>query len=87
MSYRLTFSRRAAAYLERLDLATQQRMRTALTVLAENRYGGNTKKLKGPAGQRSLRVGGWRVIYFISQDEKHVFVDAIGPRGQVYRDL
>jgi mRNA-degrading endonuclease RelE of RelBE toxin-antitoxin system len=34
-----------------------------------------------------MRVGDWRILLFIDEQEEVVEVTAIGPRGQVYREL
>ena len=44
----------------------------------------NAKKLQGRSGYR-LRVGDWRVIYEINQDEVVIIVMKIAPRAEVYR--
>ena len=43
----------------------------------------NVKKLKGRPGYR-LRVGDWRVIFTLNNDELVLIVIEIGPRGDVY---
>ena len=86
MNYGLSFSRRAANYFERLDRRTQERMRDALTELLRDPEGPPGKPLQGTS-QRSLRVGGWRIIFFVSHTDEIVYVDAIAPRGEVYRGL
>ena len=48
--------------------------------------GPGTKALKGRT-QRSMRVGDWRIIYYIDRTRGTVEIDAIGPGSQVYRDL
>jgi len=37
-------------------------------------------------GQRSLRVGDWRVIYMLDQENRHILVEKIGHRREVYED-
>jgi mRNA interferase RelE/StbE len=44
----------------------------------------NAKKLQGRPGYR-LRIGDWRVIYEINQDEITIIVMKIAPRGEVYK--
>ena len=44
----------------------------------------NVTKLKGRDGYR-LRIGDWRVIYDLDDDNQVMIVLAIGPRGQVYK--
>lgn len=44
----------------------------------------NVKKLQGRPGYR-LRVGDWRVIYEINNDQVIIIVMKIAPRGEVYK--
>lgn len=44
----------------------------------------NAKKLQGREGYR-LRVGDWRVIYEIQNDQLVILVLKVAPRGEVYR--
>lgn len=44
----------------------------------------NVTKLQGRTGYR-LRVGDWRVLYEVQNDQLVVLVLDIGPRGQIYR--
>ena len=41
--------------------------------------------LKGGEGELRIRVGDWRVIYAVHDDELLVLVIKIGHRGDVYR--
>ncbi len=36
-------------------------------------------------GYRRVRVGSWRVIYWFDELKDTVYVDHIGPRGDVYK--
>ena len=44
----------------------------------------NVRELKDRPGSR-LRVGDWRIIYEIREDELIILVLKIAPRGEVYR--
>lgn len=44
----------------------------------------NAKKLQGREGYR-LRVGEWRVIYEIQNEQLVILVLRIAPRGEAYR--
>ena len=44
----------------------------------------NVKSLVGRPGYR-LRIGDWRVIYEVAQNEQAVFILKIARRGGVYR--
>ena len=61
-------------------------IREKLEVIAANPYSDrpNAKKLQGRDGYR-LRVGDWRVIYEIQNDELVILVLRVAPRGEVYR--
>lgn len=87
MSYEVRIARHAEAYLRRLDRPTQQRMLRRLEQVAANPYGSYTKPLAGPEGRRAARVGGWRIVFSVDDQARVVGVSAIGPRGQVYRDI
>jgi len=87
VSYELRFTHSAAAYLSRLDRRTQERMAQALRRIAESPHGHGTKPLTNAGRFRAARVGSWRIVYLVDEDEKVVRVETIGPRGQVYRNL
>ncbi|HQW50994.1 MAG TPA: type II toxin-antitoxin system RelE/ParE family toxin [Tepidiformaceae bacterium] len=87
MTFNLSFSRRAANYLRRMDRESQERMAVAFRILCEDPLVRRSKPLRDPAGRRAFRVGGWRIIYFIDDQNYNVHVDMIGPRGEVYREL
>ena len=61
-------------------------IREKLEAIAANPYAEhpNAKKLQGREGCR-LRVGDWRVIYEIQNDQLVILVLRIAPRGEVYR--
>lgn len=44
----------------------------------------NVTKLQNRPGYR-LRVGEWRVIYDVKEDEIIILVLKVGPRGDIYR--
>jgi len=48
--------------------------------------GPHIKKLKGRLDEKyRYHLGDLHIIYFISVDENIIYVDAIGPRGDVYK--
>jgi len=49
-------------------------------------FGPNIKRLKGRLeGSCRYRIGGMRVIYSVDIDSGKVFIESIGPRGDVYK--
>ncbi len=64
---------------------TAKRIRDKIEELAKDPTAmRNVVRLTGVEGYR-LRVGDWRVIYVLEQDEMVVVVVKIKPRGEVYR--
>lgn len=61
-------------------------IREKLEAIAANPYAEhpNAKKLQGREGYR-LRVGDWRVIYEIQNDQLVILVLRIAQRAEVYR--
>lgn len=84
--YRIVFKKEAAKSLSNIPRNTAKLIRKKLEAIAANPYADhpNAKKLQGRDGYR-LRVGDWRVIYEIQNDELVILVLRIAPRGEVYR--
>ncbi len=61
-------------------------VRQKLGTIAKDPYAKHTnaKKLQGRDGYR-LRVGDWRVIYEIQNDQLVILVLKVASRGEVYR--
>ncbi|MFW6038786.1 MAG: type II toxin-antitoxin system RelE family toxin [Candidatus Saliniplasma sp.] len=55
----------------------------------ESRSGKDVKKLAGTSDPALyiLRVGDYRAIYWVDEEEKEVLVEKIAPRKKAYRDL
>ena len=88
MSYRTEFSRKALKRRDRLDEATYQRIERRLDELEANPYDPRiSKPLRGLKDMHSSRVGNWRIVYTIHEKSKIIYVVAIRPRGEAYRDL
>ncbi len=86
--YAIEFTQRAHRYLARMDRTSQERIAVAIKSLQSDPYAHpQTKPLHGFPDERAVRVGGWRVIYRVSQSEALIRIEEIGPRGQTYRRL
>ena len=84
--YQLTYLRRAEKALLAMPRTTAILIREKLRQLAADPYApnNNVKKLQGRDGYR-LRVGEWRAIYEIRDEQLIILVLDIGPRGGIYR--
>ncbi len=83
MNYALLILRRAQKELANLDKTEYERVRDAVTSLAENPRPNNCKKLVGRDGWR-IRVGNYRVIYEIDDAKQEVTVLHVGHRRDIY---
>ena len=84
MKYSVLILRRAQNELAALPLDTYEKLKNAISALAENPRPRGCKKLTGREGWR-IRLGAYRVIYKIDEAEKLVTVLHIGHRRDVYR--
>ena len=72
--------------LDRLPLNVVERVFSKLESLAENPRPSGCKKLKGGSNEWRIRVGDYRVVYFIDDAKQFVGVTRIRQRSEVYED-
>ena len=84
--YKIVYTTQAAKTLLKMPRNTAQLIREKVEQVAVDPFASipNENKLQGRSGYR-LRVGDWRVIYEINQDEVVIIVIKITPRAEVYR--
>ena len=88
MTYEIRLSHRAERDLDRLDKPSQKRMLRRLEQIAENPYDPRCPApLSGAGALRKSRVGDWRTIYTVKDEEKIVFAAMAERRGQVYKRI
>ena len=87
LKYKVKFSNDAEKTLGRIEKPLARRIFIALEQLSENPFNHpHSKKMKGKADNiYRLRVGNFRIIYEIINNELIVFVVRIGPRGDIYK--
>ena len=74
--------KKAAKYIESLDMTMKRRINEALKDLANEPPSGDIVKMQGKDGYRR-RVGDYRIVFDITETE--IIVYKIAPRGQVYK--
>ena len=84
MNYSLFILPRAQKELAQLDSAAYARVRDAIHTLTQDPRPPGCRKLTGREGWR-LRVGDFRVVYEIDDQQHRVTVLHIGHRRDVYR--
>ena len=86
MKWTLILSPNAVKQYKKLNTTVRKRVRAALEKLSENPWGMPYKKLRGAPFYRA-RVGEFRIIYSVDEEELSVFVVRIDKRSRVYKRL
>jgi mRNA interferase RelE/StbE len=84
--HKINYSKEATKSLLRMPRNTAKLIREKLEIIATDPYADhpNAKKLQGRDGYR-LRVGDWRVIYTIENEQLMIVVLKVASRGEVYK--
>ncbi|HJX69638.1 MAG TPA: type II toxin-antitoxin system RelE/ParE family toxin [Dehalococcoidia bacterium] len=83
--YEVYLERAAERDLKRLEAEGFHRIISAIKVLAENPRPVGCRKLTGSKSDWRIRVGDYRVIYEVDDEEKAVRVMRVRHRREVYR--
>ena len=84
MSYFIRIKQSAIKVLEKMPREVRLRIITAIDLLKDNPAAGGV--LKGEfSGLRRIRIGNYRVVYEVQDQELVVLVIRIGHRRDVYR--
>ncbi len=84
MNWQIEISRDARKELAALPEQIQIRLAKSILALENNPYPHGAKKLKNRDGWR-IRVGDYRVLYFVDGKTKHLVIGNIGHRREIYR--
>jgi mRNA interferase RelE/StbE len=89
VAYRIEIERRAQKELSHLPKAAQDRLVAAIGALAETpRPRGSKPVQAAPKGTYRIRVGDYRVIYVVVDDNEVIIIARIARRNEsTYRDL
>jgi len=79
--------RRAANYLRKLTENEKKKVKMSLKSLGDDplHYTGVKNMVGDWSGYSRIRIGNLRVIYWFDEFENTIYVDHIGPRGDVYK--
>jgi mRNA interferase RelE/StbE len=83
--YTVQFTKQAIKALRKISANEAALIRAKISELAVDPFAApNVKKLAGRPGYR-LRIGDWRVIYEVYEDELIIAILKIAPRGGAYQ--
>lgn len=83
--YRLDYAPAARKAIRAIrDVKLKRRIESALLALREEPRPAGMKRLVGQDGLLRIRVGDWRILYEVREQEVVVLVVRIGSRGEVY---
>jgi len=85
MSYHLVIANSAKHDMRRLESSLQQRIATRLQILDKTPRPPGVKKLRDRENQWRIRVGDYRIIYEIDENERLVIILRIKHRREAYR--
>lgn len=85
MTYAIRYVSSAAKALRKLDWEVARRVLRTIGELAENPRPAGAIQLAGGDGELRVRVGDYRVIYEIIDQELVVLVLRLGHRREIYR--
>lgn len=83
--YTITFARSAGKELERLSASVVGRIFPRIEALAQNPRPPGCRKIQGYENLWRIRVGDYRVIYQVFDDEMVVDIVAVRHRDRAYR--
>ncbi|MBD2082817.1 type II toxin-antitoxin system RelE/ParE family toxin [Leptolyngbya sp. FACHB-17] len=85
MSYQVEFSKRAAKQFKALSLEIQLRLSPKIDALADEPRPSGMVKLTGEKDLYRIRVGDYRVVYRIEDENLIVLIIKLGHRSDIYR--
>lgn len=85
MPYSISYVPSVAKVLRKLDKPTARRLLDAIAELAGDPRPSGSVKLRGGDGELRIRIGDYRIVYDVLDDELVVLVLRLGHRREVYR--
>lgn len=85
--YKIFPHKKAVKYYESLDDKTVEKINKAIESISENPFERlHIKRLRGRhEGKYRNAVGDLRIVYRINIEDKVILIEAIGPRGDIYK--
>ncbi len=83
--YKVLLSKKSSKFIKNLQVQYRQKIIETLQKLAINPFSIPYKRIGGMEKVYRVRVGNYRIIYEIEQENMHIYVLTINSREKVYR--
>lgn len=85
--FKIILHKKAAKYYQKLDDKAAKRVNLAIEEIGKGPINGpHVKRLRGRLeGKYRYDVDGLRIIYVVNPGDETVIIEAIGPRGDIYK--
>ena len=84
MSYRVTWSEKAAKHLRQIDKPVKKRIADTVNDLAGNPRPPGVKPVIGLPGVFRIREGHYRVLYAVDDDRRTIWIEDVRHRSRVH---
>ena len=73
-------------FIKKLDNQTKERIKGKLLKLQEDPFPSEVERMEGYKGEKifRVRVGDYRILYFVRHESNQIFVAKIDKRSRVY---
>ncbi len=87
MKYKVVIHKRVAKYLNKLSSKEKEVIKASLRKLEDGKFEElKVKKMYGEwEGYRRFKIGNKRVIFWLDEEEKVIYIDYIEARGNIYK--
>lgn len=87
MTWVIRFSKRVEKYLKNEPREISNRILSKISLLKDDPWALPYEKLKGHESFYRIRVGDFRIIYYVDKNEKEVYIVKIERRERAYKKL
>ena len=85
--YKVHIEKRAGKALRKLPKDIIKRITLVLTQLQDDPFPAGCRNIAGSDNSYRIRVGAYRIIYSVEEEQVHILVLMVGHRKDVYQNL
>ena len=86
MAFSILFDPQPAKFVKKLDNEAKERIKGKLLKLQDNPFPSEVERVEGYKGEKifRVRVGDYRILYFVRYESNQIYVAKIDKRSRVY---